>query len=285
MPGVVSNIFLFAFGAAAGSFIGTLGMRYSARKGFKDALEGRSRCEHGGHELKWMDLIPIASFIFLGGRCRTCKGRISLKYPLIEAVAGLIALYVPLRMGFGMPALFFVVGLWTLLLISIVDLRLKLISDGLVGFVFLLGVGLLALKYSGGLFDAPAGFEGVSFLGAYYLTFRAGQAVLMNHLYALVFSLVLFGGIHALSKGKAMGLGDVKLAAALGPWLVLPDMVLAAALAFVAGSIVGLGMMGLGKLKFKSSVPFGPFIAAGVTLVVFFGYDIADAYFKIFGLL
>ncbi|KKU21285.1 MAG: Type 4 prepilin-like protein leader peptide-processing enzyme [Candidatus Nomurabacteria bacterium GW2011_GWA1_46_11] len=61
-------------------------------------------------------------------------------------------------------------------------------------------------------------------------------------------------------------------------------MVLSVALAFIVGSIVGLTMMGLKKLKFKSNIPFGPFIATGVTLVFFFGYDIVNAYFKIFGI-
>ena len=284
MPEVAVNILLLVFGAAMGSFVGVLGSRYSAKNGFRNALKGRSRCQHGGHELRWVDLIPVFSFLFLRGKCRTCKKPISGKYPLIEILAALVALFVPLQIGFGVPALFWVVCLWILLLISIIDLRLKIIPNSLVTLVAALGAGLMVFKYFGGLFDKLIGFEGISSIGMYYLAFRAGDSTLLNHLYAAIFSLLLFGGAYAMSKGKAMGLGDVKLATVLGIWLVLPDMVLAVTLAFMVGSIAGLTMMRLGKLKFKSSVPLGPSIATGVTLVFFFGYDIVNAYFKIFGL-
>ena len=285
MPEITVNILLLVFGAAVGSFINVLGFRYSAKREFKDALAGRSRCQHGGHTLQWIDLIPVLSFLLLRGRCRTCGKPISWRYPTVEILAALTALFVPLQMGFGVPALLWVVCLWTLLLVSIIDLRLKLIPNSLVIFLVILGAGLVVFQQLSGLFEGGfTGFRGISFLGAYYLTFRIGHSVWLNHLYAAVFALVLFGGVHALSRGKAMGLGDVKLATTMGIWLVFPDMVLSVALAFIVGSIVGLTMMGLKKLKFKSNIPFGPFIATGVTLVFFFGYDIVNAYFKIFGI-
>ncbi len=284
MPEIAVNILLLVFGAAIGSFINVLGFRYSVKRGFKDALTGRSLCQYGEHGLKWIDLVPVFSFLFLRGKCRTCKKPISWRYPLVEVSAALIALFVPLQVGFGVPALFWVVCLWTLLLISTVDLRLKVIPNSLVILIAVLGAGLMVFKYFGGFFDELIGFEGVSSIGMYYLAFRAGDSALLNHLYAAIFSLALFGGAYAVSKGKAMGLGDVKLATVLGVWLVLPDMVLAMTLAFITGSIIGLTMMRLGKLKFKSTVSFGPSIAIGFTLVFFFGYDIVNAYFKIFGL-
>ena len=286
MPEVAVNILLLVFGATIGSFLNVLGFRYSVKSGFKDALTGRSKCQHGGHKLGWVDLIPVFSFLFLRGKCRTCKKLISWRYPLVEVLAALVALFVPLQIGFGIPALLWAVCLWVLLLISIIDLRLKIIPDSLVIFLVVLGAGLMAFQHANGLFGGGlTGFRGISSLGAYYLAFSVGQNIWLNHLYASLFALALFGGVHAASKGKAMGLGDVKLVTALGVCLVFPDMVLAPMLAFITGSIVGLIMMRLGKLKFKSSLPFGPFIATGVTLVFFFGYDIVNAYFKIFGLL
>ena len=284
MSELIVNILLLVFGAALGSFINVLGFRYSTKNGFKDALAGRSRCQYGGHELKWIDLIPIFSFLFLRGKCRTCKKPISWRYPLVEVLAALTALFVPLQIGFGIPALLWVVCFWTLLLISIIDLRLKIIPNSLVILIAVSGLGLVAYKYFDGVFDKPIGSGGISSMGMYYLTFIIGHNVLLNYLYALIFALMLFGWAYLLSKGKAMGMGDVKLATALGAWFILPDMVLAMALAFIVGSVVGLIMMRFGKLKFKSSVPFGPVMATGVTLVFFFGYDIVNAYFKIFGL-
>src|SRR3989344_385215 len=105
MPEVAINILLLVFGAAMGSFISVLGFRYSMSKGFRDALTGRSRCQHGGHGLTWVDLVPIFSFLCLLGKCRTCKKSISWRYPLIEASAALIAFFVPAQIGFGIPAL------------------------------------------------------------------------------------------------------------------------------------------------------------------------------------
>lgn len=281
---VVTDILLLVFGAAIGSFINVLGFRYSVKKGFRDALFGRSKCPHCKHQLGWMDLIPALSFIFLMGKCRYCKKPISWRYLLGEVSAALIALFVPLQIGFGIPALLWAICLWTLLLISIVDFRLKIIPDSLVLLITILGFGLIVFKYSNGYFDELTRFNGVSLMGAHYLTFSIGKNILMNHFYSILFALGLFGGLYGLSRGRAMGMGDVKLASALGLWLIFPDMVLAMALAFIVGSIVGLVLMQLKKLKFKSNVPFGPFIAAGVTLVFFFGYDIVNGYFKIFGI-
>ena len=284
MPELVVNTLLFVFGAAIGSFINVLGFRYSVKKGFKDAFVGRSMCPQCKTKLKWIDLIPIFSFVFLMGKCRTCKKPISWRYPLGETIAALIALFVPLQIGFGIPALLWVLCLWILLLISIVDFRLKIIPDSLVVLIAVLGLGLMALKYFNGYFDGLVQSDGISFMGTHYITFRIGVSALLNHVYSILFALGLFGGLYAFSKGRAMGMGDVKLASALGLWLIFPDMVLSMALAFIVGSIIGLAMMQFKKLKFKSNVPFGPFIAAGVTLVFFFGYDIVNAYFKIFGI-
>ncbi|MDP3953409.1 MAG: prepilin peptidase [bacterium] len=284
MPEAAVNIALFVLGAAVGSFLNVLALRFSEESGFGPALRGRSKCPHCGRTLTWSELIPIFSFLAQGGKCRGCKGRISLVYPTVELLAGLIAVFVPLHLGFGVPALIWVLALWTLLLISAIDLRLGLIPNGLVALLAALGGTLFAYKHFLGYFEGLIGSKTASYIGHYYLTFRVGESVLVNHLLAGGFGLVLFGGIYLLSKGKAMGLGDVKLVAALGTLLVLPDMVLAVALSFMVGSVVGLGMMKFGKLEFKSSVPFGPFLAIGVTFVLFFGYDIVDAYFKLFGI-
>ncbi|MEX2054033.1 MAG: prepilin peptidase [Candidatus Colwellbacteria bacterium] len=285
MPEVAVNIMLFVLGAAIGSFLNVLAMRFSEESGFKLAAKGRSRCPHCSKTLTWSELIPLLSFVAQGRRCRECKKPISWVYPGVELLAGLIAVFVPLHLGYGIPALMWVLVLWTLLLISAIDLRLGLIPNGLVVLVGLFGGTIFTYKYLMGYFEVISASKVVSYIGHYYLTFRAGDSVLINHLFAIGFGLALFGGIYLLSKGKAMGLGDVKLAAALGTLLVLPDMVLAMALSFIVGSGVGLGMMKFGKLKFKSSVPFGPFMAIGVTLVFFFGYDIVDAYFTLFGLI
>jgi len=284
MPDVAVRITLFVLGTAIGSFINVLALRYSEKNGFKRAMRGRSKCPHCSKTLKWYELIPIVSFLIQLGKCRGCGKGISLMYPAVELAAGLIALYVPLQLGYGVAACIWAVALWTLLLMSFIDLRLKLIPNGLVVLLTTLGSGLFLYRYSTGYFSDYVGSKGISFIGHYYLTFRVGSEALVNYLWAVAFGLVLFGGIYLLSKGKAMGLGDVKLAGALGTLLVFPDMVAAMALSFIVGAAVGLVLMKWKGMSFKSSVPFGPFMALGVTLVFFFGYDIVNAYFKLFGL-
>ncbi|MDP3953750.1 MAG: prepilin peptidase [bacterium] len=279
------NIALFILGTAIGSFLNVLAFRFSEKSGFGPAMKGRSKCPHCSKVLTWSELVPILSFLIQGGECRGCKGRISLVYLTVEFLAGLIAVFVPIHLSFGVPALIWVLVLWTLLLISAIDLRLGLIPNGLVALVAALGGTLFAYRYFSGYFETFIGSKTASYIGHYYLTFSVGESVLINHLLAIGFGLALFGGVYLLSKGKAMGLGDVKLAGALGTLLVLPDMVLAVALAFIVGSLAGIIMMKFGKLQFKSSVPFGPFLAIGVTFVLFFGYDIVDAYFKLFGII
>ncbi len=285
MPEEVIYVLLFISGTALGSFLNVLALRYSDKHGFSRAFSGRSKCPHCEQPLSWSELIPLLSFAIQGRKCRSCAKPISWMYPAVELLSGIIAVGMPLYLGFGVPALIWAAVFWTLLLISAIDLRLKLIPNKLVFLLLLLGAALVWHKYAAGYSNEFASSQGVSFIGHYYLTFRIGKEILLNHLWSVAFGLALFGGVYLFTKGKAMGLGDVKLAGALGALLVLPDMVLAMALAFITGSVIGLILMALGDLKFKSKVPFGPFMALGVTLVFFFGYDIVDAYFNLFGLL
>jgi leader peptidase (prepilin peptidase)/N-methyltransferase len=190
-----------------------------------------------------------------------------------------------MKFGYGLESYVWVLSLWLLILMSLIDFRLKIIPNGIV--LWLGGLGILNIAnrvYSGDLNLLSHPGLGSSF-GHYSLMFESGSGFLANHLIGILFGLLLFGGIYLLSRGRAMGLGDVKLVFALGLLMRWPDIGLALILSFILGSVVGLAQMSRGKLGFKSSVPFGPFIAAGVTLVLFFGYDIVNAYFQLFGLI
>ena len=143
----ITQLLLFAFGTFVGSFINVLGVRYSEKNGFRSAVHGRSKCSSCKKTLKWYELVPILSFIVLGGKCRGCKAKISWQYPIVEILTGLVFLLVPLQLGQGIPALIWVLAFLTFILISIIDLRLKIIPDKLTIFIAMLGV-LETTKYS-----------------------------------------------------------------------------------------------------------------------------------------
>jgi len=266
-----------------GSFINVLGFRYSEKDGFKLATRGRSKCPHCSKSLKWYELVPIFSFIFLGGKCRSCKKKISWQYPIVELLSGLAFFFVPFQLGQGIPAAIWVLAFLAFILISVIDLRLKIIPDSLTLFIFGLGALLVYYYQSTGIFGLVGGNINGSFLGSYAVSFWLGnQNIFLNYGVAVVFGLILFGLVYFLSRGTAMGFGDVKLAGAVGLLLGWPDIFLALMLAFITGGIYGALLILRGRKGMKDTIPFGPFIILGVTLVFFFGYYILNGYFLAF---
>jgi leader peptidase (prepilin peptidase) / N-methyltransferase len=292
----MSLVILFILGLAVGSFINVLATRYEPDKFLfkKSSIGGRSKCNHCGSQLKWFELIPLFSFIIQSGRCRNCKARLSLQYPISELLSGLIFILVPYQLAtynlstgggsaFGgqltiLPYVLhltsYVLVFLTLLLISLIDFRLNLIPDEANIFLVFLGFFLTATSYK---LQATS-----SFLGSYSLLFGFQNNIWLNHLFALLVGALFFGLIILITRGRAMGMGDLKLAAALGFIFGWPDIILIITLAFIIGSIFGVGLMVLKKKNMKSFVPFGPFIALATAVVFFFGYQIMDWYFSLF---
>lgn len=285
MIGEINLLYLILaiIGAAVGSFINVLGPRYTKKDGFSKGILGRSRCIHCRRNLRWFELIPVISFLWQGGKCRRCHKSIPWSYTVVELLSASAAVLVPLKLGMTVPALIWVLAFWILILVSVIDLRLKLIPNELVVLLALLGLANVLWYQFFGPTDALLTLKGASFIGHYALVFTLSGSVWLNHILSITFGGLLFGALYYFSKGKAMGLGDVKLVVALGTLVVWPDIVLALTLPFILGSVVGLTLIALGKAKIKSSIPFGPYIAAGVTLVFFFGYDIVNGYFQLFG--
>ena len=273
---------LFAFGIAIGSFLNVVIFRYDGERplfSFK-GLGGRSHCMACKAQLKWYDLIPVFSYLFLRGKCRACKVRISPQYPLIELLTGA---------AFLLPALFFyphysfpvaytypalMASLWIvvivlMIILAVVDMRLMLIPDETV--IGLSLVGLALASYSD------------SFLGAYAALFPQFTNPFLNHIAGGVFGLALLGFIVIASRGRAMGMGDVKLAGAMGLIIGFPDIVFALALSFLVGGIFSMGLLALrfgkGHTTMKTMVPFGPFMVAGFFIHIFYMEKLMAWYF------
>jgi leader peptidase (prepilin peptidase)/N-methyltransferase len=315
------RLILFLFGLCIGSFINVVSLRYKPeespeteglyRHGAKvfdlKVLGGRSYCPHCKRQLNWYELIPVLSFVFLRGRCRTCHQKISWQYPIVEILSGLIFVFVPWRFSnsqfFNPNFSIFqsfnlsMIILWLLifelfLLLSIIDFRHYLIPDSINFLLLIFGIFLTILQsFSFSIFQS-------SFLSHYALLFVpfSGSSgifkflgllstnIWLNHFIGLLFAAVFFGLIIFLSKGKGMGWGDFKLASALGLIFGWPDILVILVLSFLLGGISGIILMLSRKKHFKEAVPFGPFLVLGATLIFFFGFQIINGYFRLFSL-
>jgi len=288
---ILFYIELFVFGLVIGSFLNVVALRYKDGGGLFANIYGRSHCMSCGKTLHWYELLPVISFIVLRGQCSKCKEKISFQYPIVELLSGLIFVLVPYKIisiyqSLYSPYLFifiWILAFTTLLLISVIDLRLQIIPDSLNIFLVLLGIAMIFIHSSMGDFGLlKNGMVGGSFFGNYALMFFIGNSPIINALLGLAFGGLFLGLIYVLTRGNGIGFGDVKLAIAMGLLLGWPDIFLSLVIAFIVGAIFGVGLMLTKRKTMRDAVPFGPFIALGITIVFFLGYDILNVYFRIF---
>ena len=248
----------FCLGLIIGSFLNVVIYRLNTKK----TLGGRSGCMSCGYELRFYELVPVLSFLGLKGRCSNCKGRISLQYPLVEMTSGLIFAFLflkfqsilPFSLGnFIIVYAYYALIFSLLLVITVYDIRHKIIPDTLVFSVALLSfIGLFFVVAPGirmPVFHIP---------GIY--------SILSGVIVALPFFLLWL-----ISGGRWMGLGDAKLALGVG-WLLGIEMAFSAlTLAFWSGAIVGLALLAFSKrYGLKSEIPFAPYIVLGAFIVFMF---------------
>jgi len=246
--------------------------------------------------LRWYELIPLFSFASQLGRCRSCGSRLSLQYPIVEFFAGAILpivafyfldyrrlSYFDLILKGESAVLCTAIIIWSLvflalLLLSVIDFREYLIPDELSYFLAALGVGWVALlTFMNGAFI----FLG-SFLGQYAGMFELWHNALAEHLFGAFIGSLVIGAIFFLSRGRAIGFGDVILLGVLGFLFGYPDIVLVLFLAFLIGAIMSVFLLVRKEKGMKDFVPFAPFIALASLLVFLFGTDIIKFYFNLF---
>src|SRR3989344_2856496 len=286
----------FLIGLAVGSFLNVLAMRYDPDKSVfgRGSFSGRSRCNACMRTLAWYELIPLVSFVALRARCRTCRSPLSWQYTILELITGLLFAFVPSRIeaiimqtpsiglehSFAIPV-FSVLWLAVsaaLICLAVIDFHHKIIPDELNIFIAVAGVCYVAAQY---YFDAFGPIEG-SLLGRYSLILSWRANVFLNHGLAALVGLLFFCAIIFFSRGLAMGMGDMKLAGALGLVMGWPDGLFALAFSFVFGSLVSIVLLLRRSKGLKDAVPFGPFIVAGVFGVLFFGQTVLESYMGAF---
>ncbi|QLE51537.1 prepilin peptidase [Nostoc sp. C057] len=286
---ISASVMVFALGASIGSFLNVIVYRLPAGLSI---LWPPSRCPKCLNQLKAYDNVPVFGWISLRGRCRYCKSKISVRYPVVEGVTGIIFLAVFLVFQVST----FTIGYWAfcswLLALSLIDLDTMTLPNPLTQSGLVVGI----------LFQMVVGYlpEGSS-------------VALVNHLMmaivGAVLGLWLFNAIALLGSiafGKtAMGAGDAKLAAMMGAWLGWKYLLLASFIACALGALIGSGLimhkrilLGRSKLRAASGrgaaneetsthrlgqkMPFGPFLALGSLITLFSGEAILSTYLRLF---
>ena len=240
------------FGAMVGSFLNVCIYRLPKEESI---IWPRSHCPTCKKMIKFYDNIPLISYLLLRGKCRYCKGSISLQYPLVEGITALSSLFLIMKFGPSLSYLFYFAFVAALIGITVIDLYHQIIPDviSLPG----IGVGLLA-----SLIIPQITFFN-SLMG---ILLGGGSLFLVASLYQWIF------------KREGMGGGDVKLLAMIGAFLGWKAVILTILLSSLIGSITGITIMILKGKGFKYAIPFGPFLSLGAVIALFYGESLMRWY-------
>jgi leader peptidase (prepilin peptidase) / N-methyltransferase len=216
-----------------------------------------SHCPQCKAPVRWWMNIPVISFLLLKARCAGCAQPISWQYPAVELLAALVGLATAVHFGVGAKAVMAAVLLWALLTLTVIDLKTQLLPDIIT--LPLLWLGLLVSSSSSGFTDSTSALWGAV----------AGYMSLWT-IYQLF----------KLATGKeGMGFGDFKLFAALGAWLGVKLLLPILLFASMTGAVLGIVMMLIQRLSRGQTIAFGPYLATGGVLALFYGETIMVWYF------
>ncbi|MFA5171502.1 MAG: A24 family peptidase [Sulfuriferula sp.] len=215
----------------------------------------RSACPRCGHAITALENVPILSYLWLRGKCRGCQVHISARYPVIEAVTGILTAITATYFGYGIAAIAAIVFVWALIVLTFIDFDTQLLPDSIT--LPLLWLGLLVnmqntfVPLHTAVIGAMAGY--LSLWSIYWL-------------------------FKLLTGKEGMGYGDFKLLAAIGAWLgwsMLPIVIL---LSSAVGAVVGIILIMVAKQGRSIPIPFGPYLAGGGLIALFWGKDILQSY-------
>ena len=250
--GFMLTVISIIFGALVGSFLNVCIFRLPKEESI---IWPGSHCPHCKNAIKFYDNIPVVSYFLLRGRCRYCKGSISLQYPLVEGITALSSLFLIIKFGPSLSYLFYFAFVAALIVITVIDLYHQIIPDviSLPG----IGVGLLAslLIPQITLFNSLIG-----------ILLGGGSLFIVATFYQWLF------------KREGMGGGDIKLLAMIGAFLGWKAVLFTILLSSLIGSVTGILMMVIKGKDFKYAIPFGPFLSLGAVISLFYGEEIVRWY-------
>ena len=215
----------------------------------------RSACPHCGHQITAMENIPVFSYIAIGGKCRGCKATISIRYPIVELVTGLLSAGIIWHFGSGLAGISAMFFGFLLIAMTMIDADTQLLPDDLT--LSLLWLGLL-VNLNGTFCSLSSAVIGAV----------AGYLSLWSIFWIFKF----------ITGKEGMGYGDFKLLAALGAWMgwtMLPIIIL---LSSVVGAVVGIAMIVLSKRGRDTPLPFGPYLAGAGLIALIWGNELTHLY-------
>ena len=244
-------VVVFLYGSVIGSFVNVCILRLPRKE---SVVKIRSHCENCGYQLKWYDLVPIFSYVFLGGKCRKCKSRISPQHLVLEVLNGGLYVLIFCVCGIGVEALLFCLAGSALLILSFIDWKTYEIPVGCNIFIGFLGIIRAVYDYRN------------------FLLYLIGLVSVSTFLYIL----------YICTKGRAIGGGDIKLMAACGLLLGWKLIILAFLLGCIVGAVVHLIRM---KVSGESHVlAMGPYLSLGVMVAALWGNRFLSWYLGALGL-
>jgi leader peptidase (prepilin peptidase)/N-methyltransferase len=250
---LIVALFLLIFGLPVGSFLNVVAYRLPRDQ--TPWNPKRSHCPSCDHQISARDNLPVVGWLLLRGKCRNCGASISWRYPAFEAITALLFAAAGLKFGWTIELLPAVLLIATLVTITNSDLDMRIIPNAVLFVSLLAGLIAMALAYPDD-----------------WVTWAASAAIAFTVMFLI-----------AIAYPRGMGMGDVKLAGVMGLYLgraVAPALLFA----FLAGTVVGIGIMarkGMAEGR-KTAVPFGPFMALGGVLGIFWGEDVVQWYLDTF---
>ena len=243
-------IMIFLFGTVTGSFLNVCIYRIPKKESI---VFPHSHCMSCGYRLQWYDLVPLFSFIFLRGRCRKCRTKLSLQYPLVEGMNGALYIIVFLANGWNVFSVIYCLLTSALIVLSVIDFRTMEIPNGINLFIFLLGAVTV-------FFDRENWLE--------HLT---GMVAVSGFLLV----------IYLVTAGRGIGGGDIKLMAGAGFLLGWQSAILAFLLGCILGSVIHVIRM---KVTHAEHIlALGPYLSIGIWLAAMWGQSLTDWYLKMCG--
>lgn len=238
LPTILLYIIIFLYGIVIGSFLNVCIFRIPKQE---NIVKIRSHCMNCGYQLKWYDLVPVFSYLCLGGKCRSCKQKISVQYPLIELLNGVLYCIVFAVYGISVEALLYALLTSALITLSVIDLRTYEIPVGINIFILTLGLIRIVTDY------------------ADWLDYAVGFFLVSGFLYI----------VYLVTKGRGIGGGDIKLMAVSGLLLGWKQILLAFVLGCIIGSVIHMirmKMSGQGHM-----LAFGPYLSVGIMIAALAG--------------
>ncbi len=231
------------------------GIKKNEEKGFLRSLNGRSFCDNCGQQLHWYENVPVMSWVLQQGKSKCCRKKLSVLYPIVEMMMGILFL-VHFSVGAGNTPLLLVVEFIIIVFLvfsAVFDLKYMILPDFSTVILVILAVVVVVI---GRPQESPLQF-----------------------VLSAVGSFGFLGLLYLITKGKGMGFGDVKLAIFMGLFLGPEKVLLAFYTAFVIGALVSLGLMILKKANKKTLISFGPFLILGTLVAWFYGDQLWNFWF------